>query len=113
MEVSPEDFITVFEENHPGLSAPAAGKSIRGYHTVVSHLLVSRHPLILKHTLFSLKSTPHLKRVYTDQRIVFEQELDRHTFEIVSIHYVINENNFRFFVTIFFIDFFVLRSTSF
>ena len=48
----------------------------------------------------------HLKRVDTDRPIVFEQELDRRTFETVSIHYVINENIFRFFVTIFFINFF-------
>ena len=48
---------------------------------------------------------PSLKRVYTDQRIVFEQELDRRTFETVSVQYVINENIFRIFVTFFFINF--------
>ena len=47
-----------------------------------------------------------LKRVDTDSRIVFEQELDRRTFETVSVHYVINETIFRFFVTIFFFPIF-------
>ena len=49
-----------------------------------------------------------LKRVDTDRPIVFEQELDRRTFETVSVHYVINENIFRIFVTIFFINFFLM-----
>ena len=53
-----------------------------------------------------------LKRVDTDRPIVFEQELDRRTFETLSVHYVINENIFRIFVTIFFINFFFSCSTS-
>ena len=58
------------------------------------------------------KKYTFLKRVDTDRPIVFEQELDRRTFETVSIHYVINENIFRIFVTIFFINFFFSCSTS-
>ena len=38
----------------------------------------------------------------TDRPIVFEQELDRRTFETVSVHYVINENVFIIFVTFFY-----------
>ena len=42
-----------------------------------------------------------LKSVYIEVRISSQEELDRDTFGIVPVQYVVNESIFRIFVTIF------------